>query len=259
MGPRIPILLYHRIFASEPDARSDLDVPVAAFREDMRRLHERRWRCIDARDAARHNLSGRRYPRTFALTFDDGYQDFATLAHPVLAELGFTATVFVVTGKLGARADWLAGPGPELLDASEIRLLAAQGVQFGSHGVAHVPLTDRSDSELIRELVQSRQSLSEITGDAVRTIAWPYGKHDGRTRRAVAAAGYDLAFAVAGDGPLWRRSRSAVRPATRNPYAVPRREVHGSESRLRRRLRLGPLDGLFVTTHKVASTLRSSR
>lgn len=258
MSPRIPILLYHRISASEPDARSDLDVPVEEFRNDMRRLHEQRWRCIDACHAAGHNLSGRRSSRTFALTFDDGYQDFADLAHPVLAEFGFTATVFIVTGQAGGRADWLTGPAPELLGVSEIRRLAAEGIQFGSHGVTHVPLTDRSDSELIRELVQSRQSLSEITGDAVRTMAWPYGKHDGRTRRAVAAAGYDFAFSVAGDGPLWRRSRSAVRPAARDPYAVPRREVHGCEWRLRRRLRLGPLDGLFVMARKVASTLRSS-
>lgn len=259
MNPRIPILLYHRIFASEPDARSDLDVPVEEFREDMRRLHERRWHCIDARDAARYNLSGRRCPGTFALTFDDGYEDFASLAHPTLVELGFTATVFVVTGQLGARADWLAGTRPALLDAAEIRRLAAQGVQFGSHGLTHVPLTDRSDSDLIRELVESRDTLSEITGDAIRTIAWPYGRHDGRTRRAVAKAGYDFAFAVAGDGSLWRRSRSAVRPAARDPYAIPRREVHGSESWLRRRLRMGPLDGLFVTADKVAGILRSSR
>lgn len=258
VSPRIPILLYHRILASEPDARAELDVSIETFREDMRRLRRRRWRCIDAAEAARLNLSGRRRPKTFALTIDDGTRDFGDLAHPVLTEFGFTATVFVVTGRVGMRGDWLSGAPPALLDADAIRDLAREGVSFGSHGVTHVPLTERTDRDLARDLERSRATLSEMTGKPVEAIAWPYGEHDARTRRAAAAAGYDLGFAVAGDGSLWQRARAAVQPAARDAYAVPRREVHGSDPALRRRLRMGPLDGLFVTVRKVGHTSRGS-
>src|SRR2546422_2223668 len=40
-------------------------------------------------------------PRTFLLTFDDGYASLADHAYPVLAELGFTATTFLITDHVG--------------------------------------------------------------------------------------------------------------------------------------------------------------
>lgn len=251
MKPRIPILLYHRIVPVDDAVCDDFDIPAACFREDMKRLHAGGWRCVSASEAARLTLSGHQAPGAFALTFDDGYRDFADLAYPILADLGYTATVFVVTGRIGATADWLTGAAPDLLDVDDIRRLAMEGIQFGSHGVTHVSLPECSDRDLARELNDSRAVLSEITGQSVPCLAWPYGEFDGRTRQAAAEAGYGLGFAVAGAGALWTRARAAVRPSTRDALAVSRREVHRDDSGLRRRLRMGPVDGLFVTARKL--------
>lgn len=267
MTPRVPILLYHGIlseavFRRGKDSPRDipggfhgvvtgLGVAVDRFQQDMNRLHQRGWHCVSAREAAELTLAGQRAARTFALTFDDGFRDFAELAQPILRNLGFTATVFVVTERIGERADW-GGSGEEcLLDADEIRSLVREGVCFGSHSRTHSLLPECSEQELLTELRQSRTLLSEVTGSEVTTIAWPYGASDQRTRRVAREVGYRLGYGLAGGGRLLERAHAAARPAARDRFAVPRREVRGHDSLLRRRLRTGPADGLFVAARKL--------
>lgn len=269
---RIPILLYHRILpgaAARPeadpagDAAADrrarpggLAVAVDRFRADMTRLHSHGWRCMSAREAGELTLAGRPAARSFVLTFDDGYRDFATLAHPILRDLGYTATVFIVTDRIGGRADWNGATRDPLLDGDEIRGLAGDGVEFGSHSRTHAHMPRCSDGELQSELRGSRALLSEIIGREVDIVAWPYGESDPRTRRAASEAGYEVGFGVAGAGPLFERARAAARPPARDRFAIPRREVHGGDSRLRRRLRMGPADGLYVAARKLGSGWR---
>ena len=45
-------------------------------------------------------------PRRFLLTFDDGYASLAEHAYPVLADLGFTATTFLITDYIGKTNTW---------------------------------------------------------------------------------------------------------------------------------------------------------
>jgi peptidoglycan/xylan/chitin deacetylase (PgdA/CDA1 family) len=253
MSRRIPILLYHGIIPSGTGASSGLDVSIDQFETDMRRLHAQGWRCLPASQAAELNLAGKHSARAFALTFDDGYLDFMEFAHPVLRDLGFGATVFVVTDSIGRSADWGSTYGGSLLDAEQIRSLASEGVSFGSHSRTHPDLRTCSDPALTDELVGSREALSELVGREVTEIAWPYGGNDGRTRQAAERAGYRLGYAVAGNGRLSRRVRSALSPASRDRLAVPRREVRGTDSVKRRRLRLGPGDALFVAARKLRS------
>lgn len=253
MTARVPILLYHEIL---PEGRraspGGLGVPVDQFREDMERLSADGWQCLLAEEAAELALAGRGAARSFALTFDDGFRDFAELAHPVLHRLGFTATVFVVTDRIGGRADWGGATGRPLLNADEIEMLARDGIEFGSHSRTHARLLDCSWPELLDELSGSRESLSEIVGREIGSIAWPYGENDRRTQRAARDAGYRLGFGVAGGGRLLDRVWAALRPSARNRFAVPRREVRGGDGRLRRRVRMGPADGVPVTARKLA-------
>ena len=64
--------------------------------------------------------------RRVLITFDDGFADFASAAHPVLRDRGFAAMVFVPTGKLDYREDWPGAHSPprRLLAWSTVRELA---------------------------------------------------------------------------------------------------------------------------------------
>jgi len=151
--------------------------------------------------------------RLVGLTFDDGYADFLELAVPALRQHGHTATVFVLPGRLGGNNAWdPEGPRRPLLDADGIRAAAAAGMEIGSHGLRHVDLTATDDTELTREVTESRTLLAELTGTPPVGFCYPYGAVDRRCLLAVRRAGYSYACAV-DPGPL------------AGPHALPRAYV----------------------------------
>ena len=118
--------------------------------------------------------------KTIVLTFDDGFQNFYADAFPVLAECGFTATVFLVTDFCEKYNDW-EGNLPtlersKLLSWSEIKELDKYGIEFGAHSLSHPDFTKISLEEVKRELVESKSVIEEKLGNAVETFAYPYGK-----------------------------------------------------------------------------------
>jgi len=133
----------------------------------------------------------RRHPGAVALTFDDGYRNFAEVAWPLLRRYGFPATVFVVAGKVAGRNDWPAlghgMPPLELMDWDEIRSVVREGAEAGSHDLTHAPyLPLLEEAELRERLKASRAILEGRLGAPVRSFAYPYGKVSARLRRAVA-------------------------------------------------------------------------
>lgn len=140
----------------------------------------------------------------FFLTFDDGYASLAEHAYPILADLGFTATTFLITDYVGRENGWdvrytwrrlrhLAWP--------EIQRWKARGFDFGSHGAAHRRLTWLDDAAAGEEVGRSRETLvSRLGAGAGHAIAYPFGAVDKRIERLAAAAGYGLGFGgVRGD------------------------------------------------------------
>ena len=75
----------------------------------------------------------------------------------------------------------------------EARSLAQTTVEVGSHGLTHPDLLGLSDSEKLDEINGSVDDCFELVGEVPRSFAYPYGRHDPRSERIAAAAGYDCA------------------------------------------------------------------
>ncbi|MEV8389740.1 polysaccharide deacetylase family protein [Streptomyces sp. NPDC056650] len=141
------------------------------------------------------------------LTFDDGYADFLEQAVPLLRRYAFTATVFVLPGRLGGTNEWDSpGPSKPLLTADGIRAAARAGMEIGSHGLRHTDLTKADDALVAADTARSRELLREMLRDLtgrheVAGYCYPYGTVDARAIRAVRAAGYAYACAI-DPGPL---------------------------------------------------------
>jgi peptidoglycan/xylan/chitin deacetylase (PgdA/CDA1 family) len=121
------------------------------------------------------------------LTLDDACLTDRTL---VLAEYmargdvpGFAS--FVPAGLVGE---------PGRMDAAMVRELADHGVAIGSHGMDHVDLTALDGAALVRELVDSRRRLQDLTGTPVDWFAFPFGLFSRRVWRAALGAGYTTLF-----------------------------------------------------------------
>jgi peptidoglycan/xylan/chitin deacetylase (PgdA/CDA1 family) len=188
------ILMYHGVADVDEDPNK-LCVTPSRFAEQMRWLKRHGLRgvgigtLIDAMRADRQRgLVG--------ITFDDGYVNVFEAAVPELLRHGFTATMFILSGRLGGSNEWDEGPVWRLMSADQIRELAVLGMEVGSHGATHQRLVGIGTDQLAAEVSASRAAIRDVVGAPVRGFAYPYGFVDAAARRAVRDAGYDYACAV---------------------------------------------------------------
>lgn len=171
-----PILTYHSL----DESASVTSVRPQFFREHMHSLARRGFvgislsELLDAWDG-----SGTLPSRPVVLTFDDGFANLLEHAAPVLSELGFRATIFVVSGRCGQTNDWPnQAPGiPRLplLSWSQLAQMATAGFEFGAHSVTHRPLTEIAPAEAQREILESKATIEQQLGRPVQTFAYPFG------------------------------------------------------------------------------------
>jgi peptidoglycan/xylan/chitin deacetylase (PgdA/CDA1 family) len=198
---RIPVLMYHQVGAADSGKELRYCVPPERFAAQMRSLANKGMRACSI-EAFFAWLEGRQdLPEgSFLLTFDDGFLGVYEHAAPVLQELGWPATVFLVSALTGGEDEWRrknpGGLAHSLMGAEHIAALRRQGFTFHSHTRHHADLPTLADAPLADELAGSRLELESLLGEAVPYLAYPYGHHDQRVIHAAQAAGYEAAFSV---------------------------------------------------------------
>lgn len=206
-------------------------------------------------------------PKTFAVTFDDGWRSVQEIAWPIMQRLGVMGTVFVSTAytdvasterRRGPVLDQYAGTEHEhelyTLPWENLHELDEDGWEVASHSVHHPLLTTLDDETLAHELTESRRRLTEEFGRECLTLAYPTGDHDDRVVRFAREAGYGAA------GTL-----PTVFPRKPDPLAYPRLAINRPDtlgtfklkfSRASRFLRATPVASLGARTYR---TLRAAR
>jgi peptidoglycan/xylan/chitin deacetylase (PgdA/CDA1 family) len=191
----IPILLYHRLGRPPRGAR----VPGQYVSPELFRRHLSFLRARGYQGVSLRALSGSfsALPaKPVVITFDDGYQCLHEHALPALAEYGFTATVFLVTGGIGGVNCWETAIGDveaPMLSAAHLAEMQRAGLEFGSHTLHHPHLTALSREEAAMEIGESRQALEDLLGEKCHSFAYPYGDWNQSVRDLVEEAGYTTA------------------------------------------------------------------
>lgn len=205
-GIRIPILMYHSI-SDVPEYVHPyfrINTPPKRFAEHMLLLKEKDYMVISLTDAAQILETGSAaqdqqaeqgsHPRYAVVTFDDGFADFRTGAFPILAEHGFSSTVFLPTGYISDTGSTLKGK--KCMRWSDVRELAESGVRFGSHTVTHPKLIGIPWDQVEKELGESKKRIEERLGMGVESFSYPYAFPEqdqsfrSRLRTSLAQLGY---------------------------------------------------------------------
>ena len=242
----LPTLMYHSVSPDRDDPYC-ITVRPQRFASQMRLIHRLGMRAVSIQELLAAQAGGSwKATRLIGLTFDDGYADFIDYALPELQRHRFTATAFVLAGRLGGDNSWNAeGPRKRLMTVDRLKTAAAAGIEIGSHGLLHVSLPSVSDDDLEEEISLSRRLLQKATGQQVAGFCYPFGHVDDRAVRAVRAAGYDYACAI------WRSEWPAR-------YALPRMAVQDPHV-LTRLVQAGPRvllkSGPRVAAQKVVETI----
>jgi peptidoglycan/xylan/chitin deacetylase (PgdA/CDA1 family) len=207
-----PVLCYHRV--GGPLELGVTRISRTVFAHQMRSLARNGWKTLTLTEFT-EGLTLPPSPvlhRAFLLTFDDGYAGLDDHAFPILADMGFTATTFLITDYVGRTNAWDARYTWRRLahlNWDTIERWRARGFEFASHAATHRRLTWLSNEAVADELGRSRAVLVQRLGpEAGRAIAYPFGAVDGRIVRRAREAGYTLGFGgVKGNGDPLHLSR----------------------------------------------------
>jgi peptidoglycan/xylan/chitin deacetylase (PgdA/CDA1 family) len=222
-----PVLMYHSIsHPAGPDPHL-LRVHPDRLDRHLRLLRRLGLRGVGLTELLRAQERGEA-GRLVALTFDDGYTDFRQHAMPVLERHGMSATLYVVAGRMGATNEWDTGPRWDVMDADQVRAVAAAGHEVGSHTMTHARLSGADPGTLTEEVATSRQVLQDVLQREVAGFCYPYGAFDTAAADAVQAAGYDNGCVI-GDyqpGDRFTVPRCYVGPRDTGAHLVARMARH---------------------------------
>lgn len=216
----IAILSYHQ--TTRPPARGtpvrSLVLPPRRLARQLWSLRRLGWRGLSMRDLEPY-LSGDRTGKVFGITLDDGYLNNYEEALPVLREVGFTATAFIVSAQIGGSNVWdhaKGAPPVPLMDLHHLREWLAAGMDIGAHTRNHVNLCECDEDTAREEIAGSKRELEQALGVAVRSFSYPYGAHRAEHAQMVREAGYLTATTIVSS-----RAR-----AEDDPSRLPRISVH---------------------------------
>lgn len=192
---QVPVLMYHALGTPLPGRLAGLSVPGSLFADHLSALREAGWELLGVTEAL---AARRRGVRAVAVTIDDGFRDFWEVGMGVLAGARAGATLYVPTSHLGGTASWLPGSAGEtpLLDGSQVRTAAQEGIEIGSHGHVHVPLDALPRREMADQVRRSRDVLTDVADQEIASFCYPHGYHDARVRREVQLAGHRSATEI---------------------------------------------------------------
>jgi peptidoglycan/xylan/chitin deacetylase (PgdA/CDA1 family) len=241
---RMVVLMYHRIGEAHNTWERKYCVSPERFATQMRLLAKQGFQAVTIDDFVLWIGGKRELPdNSFLITFDDGFFGVYEHALPVLRELGWPATVFLVSGLIGARDDWCRTENPSghsypLLGMREIEVMVKSGFSFHSHTRHHKRLPTLSDIELHDQVEGSRRELADLLGTPVDYLAYPYGLVNARVIQATRTAGYSAAFSVQ---PGFNRCDV-------DHYRIRRLDIFGTDtpSMLMRKVHLGDNDGTLL-------------
>ena len=193
----IPVLMYHSISDEGPDRLKRYRLSPDEFREQMCWLRSNGYHAVTADHVQWHLANQEPFAgRPVWITFDDGFQDFADNAWPILQGLDLTAEMFLVTDHVGSTSAWDTryGDTSQLMAPPTIARLAQEGAFFGSHLASHRAADGLSSRDLAAELLRSRALIERWIGWPPSAVAAPFGATDGRFARLAEQCGYVLAL-----------------------------------------------------------------
>jgi len=206
--------MYHYIRIN-PDPRDKtgfaLSVTPAAFHAQMDYLARNHFHVIPLSQAvAAIRNHGPLPSRPAVLTFDDGYADFYTTAVPEMQRYGFTATDYVIPGRLGRSS---------FMTWSQVIAADRLGFTLAAHTMNHVALASYPTPRALWEMSESKRQLQEVLGHPVTEFAYPYGSFNGYLAGRARAMGFESAAStISGSwhqpGDLWSLHRQRVSGST---------------------------------------------
>ena len=196
----VPILYYPRIGQEKGSPRG---VPVRIFEAQVQFLRENGYETVSlARLAAFLNLGAPLPPKAILITFDSAETWVFETAYPILKRNGFSAALFVPTGRIGT---------PRRLGWKALAAMSADGFDIGTSGVSARPLkrtAKQSPEDYLRrveeEITLSQKAIAQNLNMAATFFAYPGGQTSDLVVALLKKHGYSGALTqTSGENPFF--------------------------------------------------------
>ena len=218
----VPILMYHAVEdAPRPPKYKHFYVLADEFAGQMKMLKRAGYTPITFPMLAAARAGTAALPsKPVLLTFDDGYANLKTNVYPLMEQIGFAYTVFLVSERVGKTNDWVAPEGYDptpLLTWDDIAEMQKSRLpSFEAHTATHPKLGALSPADIRRELADSKDVLEQKLQTPISVLCYPYGD----VNDTVAGLAEETGYAQAVTTEFGR-----ARP-TDNPLRLPRISVY---------------------------------
>lgn len=218
------IIIYHRVAELENDPLM-LSVSPTNFRKQLVYL-KNKYQIIHLSELVEKMQKRKSLRNCLVITFDDGYLDNYQNALPILKELEIPATIFVVSGKVDSNEPFFwdknmteADAGVPLEKSVLEKLSQSPFIEIGAHTVNHPRLSELSEDNQRKEILESKEQLEIFLNKPIKTFAYPFGSKTDfniQTERLAKEAGFVCACAnqpgyVYLDSDLYKLPRTLVR------------------------------------------------
>ncbi|MFH1837315.1 MAG: polysaccharide deacetylase family protein [Candidatus Omnitrophota bacterium] len=183
MRPRhvVPILMYHSVSSDKNDS---LHVSPSNFSKQISFLHNSGYSVISLDELVRGIKSGVSFPgKTVVITFDDGFEDNFLYAFPILTKFDMPATIFIITGYMGNKEEYL--------NWDQARLMSKNDISIGAHTRNNEYLPSIKDiGDLREEIAGSKADIEKEIGKGDIYFCYPIGGFNETVKEAVKESGY---------------------------------------------------------------------
>ncbi|KEH89719.1 polysaccharide deacetylase family protein [Clostridium novyi] len=183
----VPVIMYHSIKYEKDNC---VRLPKENFEKQMKYLKDNNYTTLTLDEL--YDFFEKNIPvpkKSVVLTFDDGYKDNYNTAYPILKKYGFKATVFMITDYIGTG---------EYLTEDQLKEMDKNGFDVQSHTADHSTLTELSYDKQYDTIAKSKERLEKLLNKKIKYIAYPCGKYNNDTVKAVENAGYKMAVSTDG-------------------------------------------------------------
>jgi peptidoglycan/xylan/chitin deacetylase (PgdA/CDA1 family) len=183
--------MYHHVQdleSAKTKNQLSLTVSTETFTNQMKYLKEKGYHTIYPSDLI--NFFDQSTPvtsKSIMITFDDGYDDFANNALPILRSQGFTSVVFIPTG--------LINNGGYLSWDTISQVASAGDVMFANHTWSHRNVGSNTDA-IKSEITTADTQLIERNLNSPKIFAYPYGLSSSYSKTVLEGLGYKLAYST---------------------------------------------------------------
>tara|TARA_B100000787_G_C16114469_1_gene259639 strand:+ start:142 stop:819 length:678 start_codon:yes stop_codon:yes gene_type:complete len=164
--------MYHSIINDH-----NKSVSINSFEKQMLFMKKMGYQTINFNELNNSNNN-----KKFIITFDDGYENVFLNAFPLLKKLGFKATCFIVTNKIGLYNEWdvnkVSYKKMKLMNFDQINEWLLSGFDVGSHSMDHLDLTKINNENKFQQIVYSKNFFKEIFNVEIKSFSYPYGSYD---------------------------------------------------------------------------------